>query len=218
MRLLFRFYNPSSGRILIDGQEIHDITMDSLRSHISVMPQDTPLFNNTIFYNIAYGNLDATKEQVFEAAKKAQIHNTILSLPLGYQTMVGERGMMLSGGEKQRIALARAILKDSPIMFFDEATSALDSMTERDIMRSINQFLLEKERTSIFIAHRLKTVADADIIFVLKNGEVVEYGSHQELIELNKEYRRLWKQNLDAESLMAKKANEPDTQDPFRLK
>ncbi|KXN74595.1 ABC transporter-like protein [Conidiobolus coronatus NRRL 28638] len=218
MKLLFRFYNPTSGRILIDGQEIHDITMDSLRSHISVMPQDTPLFNNTIFYNIAYGNLNATEEQVFEAAKKAQIHNTILSLPQGYQTMVGERGMMLSGGEKQRIALARAILKDSPIMFFDEATSALDSMTERDIMRSINQFLLEKERTSIFIAHRLKTVADADIIFVLRNGEVVEYGNHQELIELNKEYRRLWKQNLDAENLMAKKANEPDTQDPFRLK
>ncbi|KAI9296724.1 P-loop containing nucleoside triphosphate hydrolase protein [Neoconidiobolus thromboides FSU 785] len=201
MRLLYRFYEPTNGTIKLDGQDITQVKLDSLRSQIGVMPQDTPLFNNTIYYNIAYGNPKATKEQVIEAAKKAQIHKTIMRLPKGYDTMVGERGLMLSGGEKQRIALSRTILKDSQIVFFDEATSALDTTTENALLDSIKSFL-GKDRTSIFIAHRLKTISDADIIFVLNHGKVVEQGSHHELLNSDSIYRSMWfQQQLESERM-----------------
>ena len=153
-RLLFRFYDSSSGQILIDGQDIKDITLDSLRRAIGVVPQDTPLFHADILHNIRYGNLDASDEQVYEAAKKAQVQKTIERLPDGYQTKVGERGLMISGGEKQRLAVARLLLKDSKIAFFDEATSALDVYTETELMREINELLVGGGKTSVFIAHR----------------------------------------------------------------
>lgn len=194
MRLLYRFYDPSSGSILVDGQDIRKVTLDSLQSHIGVMPQDTPLFNNTIYYNVAYGRPSATEAEVVEAAKKAQIHHTIMNLEMGYRTMVGERGLMLSGGEKQRVALARTILKNSPIVFFDEATSALDTITENSLLDSINVFLAAHKRTSIFIAHRLKSIADADIIFVLDNGHIVEQGSHEFLLSQGSVYKNMWLQ------------------------
>lgn len=153
-RLLFRFYDSSSGQILIDGQDIKDITLDSLRRAIGVVPQDTPLFHADILHNIRYGNLDASDEQVYEAAKKAQVQKTIERLPDGYQTKVGERGLMISGGEKQRLAVARLLLKDPKIAFFDEATSALDVYTETELMREINELLVGGGKTSVFIAHR----------------------------------------------------------------
>ncbi|KAJ9068134.1 Iron-sulfur clusters transporter atm1, mitochondrial [Entomophthora muscae] len=192
MRLLFRFYEPSKGTIYVDGQDVRSLDIEDLRSYISVMPQDTPLFNNTIYYNIAYGQPSASEAQVLEAAKKAQIHDVIAKLPDGYNTMVGERGLMLSGGEKQRIALSRTILKDSPIVFFDEATSALDTMTETCLLSSIGNFLSEKCRTSIFIAHRLKSISDADIIFVMNDGHVVEQGSHRTLLAQRGLYHNMW--------------------------
>ncbi|BGP55858.1 Iron-sulfur clusters transporter atm1, mitochondrial [Rhodotorula sphaerocarpa] len=194
-RLLFRFYEPTRGKILLDGQELNDIQLESLRREIGVVPQETPLFHSDILHNIRYGRLDATDEEVKEAARLANVSNTIESLPDKWQTKVGERGMMISGGEKQRMAVARVLLKDPKILFFDEATSALDSTTEVDLMRNINQTLLSKSRTSIFIAHRLKTVADADLLIVLKDGYVAEQGSHAQLMA--KEggvYRGMWDQ------------------------
>lgn len=192
LRLLFRFYDAQSGRILIDDQDIRDVSLDSLRRAIGVVPQDTPLFNNTIEHNIRYGRIDATSEEVKKAAQRAHIHDLVERLPAGYNTMVGERGMMISGGEKQRLAVSRLILKDPPILFFDEATSALDTYTEQALLQNINSILKEKARTSVFIAHRLRTIFDSDIIFVLKDGEVVESGTHAELLEQQGVYANLW--------------------------
>jgi len=160
-RLLFRFYDSDSGRILIDGQDIKDIELASLRKAIGVVPQDTPLFHADILHNIRYGNLDATDEEVVEAARQAQVEETINRLPDKYATKVGERGLMISGGEKQRMAVARLLLKNPPILFFDEATSALDVYTETELMRNINEVLLGGGKTSVFIAHRLRTISDA---------------------------------------------------------
>ncbi|ORX37664.1 hypothetical protein BD324DRAFT_622810 [Kockovaella imperatae] len=196
-RLLFRFYDYQSGRILVDGQDIKDVTLDSLRKAIGVVPQDTPLFHADILHNIRYGNLDATDEQVYEAARRAQVDETIAKLPDKYQTQVGERGLMISGGEKQRLAMARLLLKDPPILFFDEATSALDVYTETELMRNINEVLLGGGKTSVFIAHRLRTISDADLIIVLQDGHVAEQGSHDQLMHIQGGvYRRLWEAQL----------------------
>ncbi|GEM09995.1 mitochondrial ABC transporter ATM [Rhodotorula toruloides] len=181
-RLLFRFYEPSMGKIFIDGQELRDIQLESLRKEIGVVPQETPLFHSDIMHNIRYGRLDATDDEVKEAARLANVDRTIESLPDKWKTKVGERGMMISGGEKQRMAVARVLLKDPKILFFDEATSALDSTTEVDLMRNINQTLL------------LKTVADADLIIVLRDGRVAEQGTHGELMNRGGLYRAMWDQ------------------------
>ncbi|KAF2477785.1 iron-sulfur clusters transporter-like protein atm1 [Lindgomyces ingoldianus] len=192
LRLLFRFYDVQEGRILIDGQDIRDVSLESLRKAIGVVPQDTPLFNDTIEHNIRYGNLEASREKVIEAAKKARVHDTIQNFPDGYRTMVGERGMMISGGEKQRLAVSRLILKDPPLLFFDEATSALDTHTEQALLSHINSILKEKSRTSVFIAHRLRTIYDCDLIIVLRAGQVAESGTHQQLIDRAGLYSELW--------------------------
>jgi len=191
-RLLFRFYDPEAGCILIDDQDLQKVQLSSLRRAVGVVPQDTPLFNADIMHNVRYGRLDATDEEVIEAARKAHVHETVARFPEGYATTVGERGLMISGGEKQRLAVARVLLKDPPILFFDEATSALDASTESELMRNINATLLDKRRTSIFIAHRLRTVVEADIIFVLKDGQVVEQGTHEELMRLRGLYHSMW--------------------------
>jgi ABC transporter ATM len=160
-RLLFRFYDSNSGRILVDGQDIKNISLESLRKAIGVVPQDTPLFHADILHNVRYGNLEATDEQVIKACQKAQVDATVQKLPEKYHTKVGERGLMISGGEKQRLAVARLLLKDPPILFFDEATSALDVYTETELMRNINNTLIDGTKTSVFIAHRLRTISDA---------------------------------------------------------
>ena len=192
LRVLFRFYDIESGRILIDGQDIKDVSLQSLREAIGVVPQDTPLFNSTIEHNVQYGNLNASAEEVRDAAKRAQVDDIISGLPDGYNTMVGERGMMISGGEKQRLAVARLILKDPQILFCDEATSALDTYTEQALLQNINNLLKEKARTSVFVAHRLRTISDSDKIIVLKDGHVVEEGSHAELLDAQGVYSELW--------------------------
>ncbi|KAK7513208.1 P-loop containing nucleoside triphosphate hydrolase protein [Phyllosticta citriasiana] len=192
LRLLFRYYDVQSGRILIDGQDIRDISQESLRKAIGVVPQDTPLFNNTIGHNLRYGNLEASEEEVTAAAKRAKIHDIVSSWPDGYDTMVGERGMMISGGEKQRLAVSRILLKDPPLLFFDEATSALDTHTEQGLLQNINSILKEKKRTSVFVAHRLRTIYDSDLIIVLRGGEVAEQGTHEQLIDTGGLYSELW--------------------------
>lgn len=192
LRLLFRFYDVQSGKILIDDQDIRDVNLDSLREAIGVVPQDTPLFNNTIEHNIKYGRIDATAEEVRKAAQRAKIHDLIERLPAGYNTMVGERGMMISGGEKQRLAVSRLILKNPPLLFFDEATSALDTYTEQTLLQNISSILKEQARTSVFVAHRLRTIFDSDNIFVLKDGQVAESGTHHELLHLQGLYASLW--------------------------
>ncbi|KAL8874122.1 MAG: hypothetical protein Q9174_000492 [Haloplaca sp. 1 TL-2023] len=192
LRLLFRFYDVQNGGIFIDDQEIRDVTLRSLRKSIGVVPQDTPLFNNTIEHNIRYGDMNASAEEVEKAARRARIHDIIQGLPDGYGTMVGERGMMISGGEKQRLAVSRLILKNPPLLFFDEATSALDTHTEQALLQNINGILKEEARTSVFVAHRLRTIYDSDKIIVLKGGCVAESGTHQELIEANGVYSDLW--------------------------
>ncbi|KAJ1964340.1 Iron-sulfur clusters transporter atm1, mitochondrial [Dipsacomyces acuminosporus] len=192
LRLIFRFYDPDSGSIEIDGQTLDHMQLESLRRAIGVVPQDMPLFNTTIFQNILYGRTTASDDEVYEAAKRSNIHSTINSWPKQYDTQVGERGLMISGGEKQRIALARAILKRPPILFFDEGTSALDVATERSILRNIREVLDEQRCTAIFIAHRLRTIMDADLIFVLKDGQVVEQGTHTELLSKNGVYMDMW--------------------------
>ncbi|XP_073342455.1 iron-sulfur clusters transporter ABCB7, mitochondrial [Pagrus major] len=180
VRLLFRFYEPQQGNIYIAGQNIRDVSLDSLRKALGVVPQDAVLFHNTIFYNLQYGNINATQEEVHEVARLAGIHDAILRMPHGYDTQVGERGLKLSGGEKQRVAIARAILKNPPILLYDEATSSLDSITEENILSSMKEMV--KDRTSVFIAHRLSTIVDADEIIVLNEGKVAERGSHHTLL------------------------------------
>jgi ABC transporter ATM len=192
LRLLFRSYDVQGGRILIDDQDIRDVQVDSLRRSIGVVPQDTPLFNDTVEHNIRYGQIDATKEQVIAAAERARIHETIQKFPDGYATKVGERGLMISGGEKQRLAMSRLLLKDPPLLFFDEATSALDTHTEQALMQNINSILREKGRTSVFVAHRLRTIFDSDLIIVLKDGNVAEMGTHRELVDRDGVYAELW--------------------------
>lgn len=192
LRLLFRFYDINSGKILIEGQDIRDLNLMSLRKAIGVVPQDTPLFNSTIEHNVKYGNLDATPAAVRNAAERAQVHELISGLPDGYGTLVGERGLMISGGEKQRLAVARLILKDPPIIFCDEATSALDTHTEQALLQNINDLLKEKGRTSVFVAHRLRTILDSDKIIVLKDGHVAEEGTHAELLSAHGVYWELW--------------------------
>ncbi|KAH6984607.1 transporter ATM1 [Ilyonectria sp. MPI-CAGE-AT-0026] len=192
LRLLFRSYDVQGGRILIDDQDIRDVNIDSLRRSIGVVPQDTPLFNDTVEHNIRYGSIDATHEEVVAAAQRARVHDIIQQFPDGYQTKVGERGLMISGGEKQRLAVSRLLLKDPPLLFFDEATSALDTHTEQALMVNINGILREKGRTSVFVAHRLRTIFDSDIIIVLSEGKVAEMGSHRELIDSAGIYAQLW--------------------------
>ena len=189
-RLVFRFYEITGGRILIDDQDIRDVTLESLRRNIGVVPQDTVLFNDTIEFNIRYGKPDATDNEIREAAKLAYLHEFIESLPEGYQTEVGERGLKLSGGEKQRLAIARTILKDPPILLLDEATSALDSKSEEAIQTALND--IAKHRTTLVIAHRLSTIMDADQIIVLDKGQVVEIGTHNKLLGQNNYYASLW--------------------------
>ncbi|KAJ6620068.1 P-loop containing nucleoside triphosphate hydrolase protein [Mycena sp. CBHHK59/15] len=198
-RLLYRFYDPSSGRILIDDQDVQDVQMESIRRSIGVVPQDTPLFHSDIMHNVRYGRLDASDEEVKEAARKANVHDTVMCLPDGYATKVGERGLMISGGEKQRLAVARVLLKDPPILFFDEATSALDAHTETELMHNINSILTGQARTSIFIAHRLRTVVEAELIIVLKEGRVAEQGTHDELLKLGGLYYSMWQEQVLAE-------------------
>jgi ATP-binding cassette subfamily B protein len=190
-RLLFRFYEVTSGCILVNNQDIRNITQKSLRASIGIVPQDTVLFNESIYYNIAYGRPDASCEEVFEAAKSAHIHNFIESLPDKYETTVGERGLKLSGGEKQRVAIARAILKRPEILIFDEATSALDSKSEKAIQEELKR--IAANRTTLTIAHRLSTIADADQILVMDRGKIIERGSHQELLVAKGFYAHMWK-------------------------
>ncbi len=195
-RLLFRFYDVSSGSISIDGQDIRHITQDSLRKVIGIVPQDSVLFNDSIFYNIAYGRPDASPQEVQTAAELAQVHEFIMGLPDGYSTPVGERGLKLSGGEKQRVAIARALLKDPKIFLFDEATSALDTKTEKEIQASLKNISMGS--TTLVIAHRLSTIVDADEILVLNHGEIQERGQHSSLLKLDGLYADLWRRQQDA--------------------
>jgi ATP-binding cassette, subfamily B, heavy metal transporter len=189
-RLLYRFYDVQGGRISIDGQDIRAVTQDSLRRAIGIVPQDTVLFNDTVAYNIAYGRAGATQQEVEAAARAAHIHDFIVAQPKGYDTVVGERGLKLSGGEKQRVAIARTLLKNPPILIFDEATSALDSANERAIQAELQSASVGK--TTLVIAHRLSTVVEAHEILVMDHGQVLERGSHQALLALGGRYARMW--------------------------
>jgi ATP-binding cassette subfamily B protein len=195
-RLLFRFYDVQQGAVLVDGQDIRQVTQESLRAAIGMVPQDTVLFNDTIAYNIRYGRPDADEEDVHRAARLAQIDTFIERLPEGYRSMVGERGLKLSGGEKQRVAIARTILKAPPILVLDEATSALDSQTEQEIQAALD--LVSKGRTTIVIAHRLSTVISADEIIVLKDGEIAERGTHVALLRKKGLYASMWDRQREA--------------------
>jgi ATP-binding cassette subfamily B protein len=195
-RILYRFYDIKSGSVTIDGQDVRDVTQASLRAAIGIVPQDTVLFNDTVKYNIAYGRIGANEAEIKEAARLAQIDKFITLLPMGYESMVGERGLKLSGGEKQRVALARTILKNPPILMLDEATSALDTGTEREIQGALNQ--VSQGRTTLVIAHRLSTVIDADEILVLDHGQIIERGRHSELLALNGHYASMWNKQREA--------------------
>jgi ATP-binding cassette subfamily B protein len=189
-RLLFRFYDVKSGAIRINGVDLRDLTQTSLRHHIGIVPQDTVLFNDSILYNIAYGNPQATQAEIIQAAQAASIHDFIMGLPDGYETQVGERGLKLSGGEKQRVAIARTLLKNPPVLILDEATSALDTRTERAIQEQL--MLIARDRTTLIIAHRLSTIAEADEILVLDHGRVMERGTHRELLATGGRYAQMW--------------------------
>jgi len=205
-RLLFRFYDVTQGAITIDGQDIRDVTQTSLRGAIGIVPQDTVLFNDSIRYNIAYGRPDSTQEEIEQAAKLARIHDFVVSLPDGYDTRVGERGLKLSGGEKQRVAIARTILKRPAILLFDEATSALDTHTEKEIQASLRE--VSKDRTTLVIAHRLSTVVDADEIIVLEAGRIAERGRHADLITRDGRYADMWRKQQEAALLQERLATE----------
>jgi ATP-binding cassette subfamily B protein len=189
-RLLFRFYDATGGGVFVDGHDVRDVTQNSLRGAIGVVPQDTVLFNDTIFYNIAYGRPGASVEEIEQAARFAQIHDFVVSLPQGYKTKVGERGLKLSGGEKQRVAIARTILKDPRILILDEATSALDTHTEQEIAAALRRVAFD--RTTLVIAHRLSTITDADEILVLRAGLIVERGTHASLLAADGIYAGMW--------------------------
>ena len=207
-RLLFRFYDVTAGAIEIDGQDIRKITQASLRAAIGIVPQDTVLFNDSVFYNIAYGRPDASPAEIEEAARMASIHDFVMSLPDGYSTSVGERGLKLSGGEKQRVAIARTILKQPAIFLFDEATSALDSHTEKAIQRSLAE--VSVDRTALVIAHRLSTIVDADEIIVLRDGSIAERGRHHDLLERDGIYADMWREQQKAARVEAVVAESPD--------
>ncbi|MBE0486087.1 ABC transporter ATP-binding protein/permease [Marinobacter sp.] len=196
-RLLFRFYDMDKGAIRIDGQDIREVTQDSLRSAIGVVPQDTVLFNDTLYRNLAYGNPAASKEEVYRAARMAHLEDFIHSLPEGYETKVGERGLKLSGGEKQRVAIARVILKNPPLLILDEATSSLDSLSEQAILTALKE--VSRQRTTLVIAHRLSTIRDANSILVMDAGRIVESGSHNDLLARGGHYAHLWEQQHRSE-------------------
>lgn len=200
-RLLFRFYNSERGRILIDGNDVEDIKIDSLRQHIGVVPQDTVLFNESLMYNLKYANQDVSDEEVYEACRAASIHDKILSFPDGYQTKVGERGLRLSGGEKQRVAIARTVLKNPRIILLDEATAALDTDTEEHIQHALST--LSHGRTVLVIAHRLSTITRADRILVLHEGQVAENGSHDQLLAMKGRYASMWRKQIRAQKAAA---------------
>lgn len=207
LRLLFRFYDPSAGRILIDGQDISKVDLESLRQLIGIVPQDTPLFNDTIKENVRYGRLASTDREVMQAIGQVQLDKLVKDLPDGIDTIVGERGMMISGGEKQRLAILRLLLKKLPITFFDEATSALDTHTEQSLLKTVKEVFKENENTNVSIAHRLRTIADSDKIIVLRKGVVVEEGSHYELLLKDESlYKELWdiQENLDIDKELVK--------------
>ncbi|CAB3407183.1 unnamed protein product [Caenorhabditis bovis] len=207
VRLLYRLYDADSGKININGENIGDLTLNSLRQNISIVPQDSVLFHDTIYYNLAYGRPSASREEVMNAAKMADLHDSVLRMPNGYDTLVGERGLKLSGGEKQRVAIARAILKGSPLVVYDEATSSLDAITESNIMKSLKNAV--QKSTTLFIAHRLATIVDADIIYVLENGRVLEKGSHFDLLSKNGLYAELWRsQNIHGVQPKEKKTSD----------
>ena len=210
-RILYRFYDIKSGRVTIDGQDVRDVTQASLRKAIGIVPQDTVLFNDTVEYNIAYGKVGASKEEIREAAHHAQIDKFIQHLPQGYDAMVGERGLKLSGGEKQRVAIARTILKNPPILMLDEATSALDTHTEREIQGALAD--VSRNRTTLVIAHRLSTVVDADEILVLDQGQIIERGRHEELLAMHGHYASMWNKQKEAAAAREKLKeveNDPD--------
>jgi ATP-binding cassette, subfamily B, heavy metal transporter len=210
-RILYRFYDITSGSVTIDGQDIRDITQTSLRAKIGIVPQDTVLFNDTVNYNIGYGRIGATEAEIRDAARMAQIDNFIAELPLGFEAMVGERGLKLSGGEKQRVAIARTILKNPPILLLDEATSALDTHTEREIQSALAA--VSRNRTTLVIAHRLSTVVDADEILVLDHGEIVERGRHDDLVSRGGHYASMWNKQKQADAareVLQAAENDPD--------
>lgn len=212
-RLLFRFYDITAGRILINGQDISHVTQQSLRTAVGIVPQDTVLFNDSIYYNIAYGRPGASREEVLEAARSAHIHDFIESLPDKYETTVGERGLKLSGGEKQRVAIARAILKEPAILIFDEATSALDSNSEKAIQAELKRIAIN--RTTLTIAHRLSTIADADHILVMSKGSIIERGTHRELLAANGAYAQMWE--LQQQEEQTRQGGSSVTQKPDAL-
>jgi ATP-binding cassette, subfamily B, heavy metal transporter len=210
-RILYRFYDIASGSVTIDGQDIRDVTQTSLRARIGIVPQDTVLFNDTVNYNIGYGRIGATEAEIKDAARMAQIDKFIAELPLGFEAMVGERGLKLSGGEKQRVAIARTILKNPPILLLDEATSALDTHTEREIQSALAA--VSRNRTTLVIAHRLSTVVDADEILVLDHGEIVERGRHDDLVSRGGHYASMWNKQKQADAareVLQAAENDPD--------
>ncbi|EFP67060.1 ABC transporter, ATP-binding protein [Ralstonia pickettii] len=205
-RLLFRFYDVKSGAIQIDGQDLRDVTQSSVRAAIGIVPQDTVLFNDSIYYNIAYGRPDASREEVIEAARAAQIHHFVESLPDGYETQVGERGLKLSGGEKQRVAIARTLLKRPPILVFDEATSALDSRTEHAIQEELMR--LAQNHTTLVVAHRLSTIVRAHQILVMEHGRIIERGTHESLLRAEGRYAQMWRMQAREPERVAEEAED----------